>query len=244
MKIPEQPTPNLVIVKNIGKDTSQVTLENFFAFCGKISDIELQEDGDQQKALILFESSKAAKTAELLSNALVENNHIQVEPYFETTKEKVSSSESEGTESKKEKQGEEEEEQTSKPVSNIMAELLASGYLLGDQVLAKGIEFDHKFGVREKVQHYFDQIRENLQQWNQQYHVSDRANEMEQRMGLQQKQKEASEKAQDWLQHSPAGQKVAGLVSQFSQQISDLHHEAIRLKLIKQGEAQSKSGTS
>jgi hypothetical protein len=110
-----------------------------------------------------------------------------------------------------------------------MAELLSSGYILGDQVLAKGIDFDHRYGVREKVQRYFEQIRKNLQVWNEQYRVSDKASEMEQRMGLQQKQKDASDKAQDWLQNNPTGQKVSGLMSQFSQHITDLHNEARRL---------------
>lgn len=68
MTIPSEPTPNLVQVTNIGKETSQETLRDFFAYCGKIKDFELESAGDQQKALILFESEKAAKTAELLSN--------------------------------------------------------------------------------------------------------------------------------------------------------------------------------
>ncbi|ORZ10157.1 hypothetical protein BCR42DRAFT_422860 [Absidia repens] len=263
MKIPTEPTPNLVQVTNIGKDTSQESLRDFFAFCGKIKDFELEPADDQQKALILFETEKAAKTAELLSNALVENNHIQVQPYFQTstptdekspeaattTTQQVNASDvsliKDEAEHKKAEGGTRSptstgaaEEQDKKTVSNIMAELLSSGYILGDQVLAKGIDFDHRYGVREKVQRYFDQIRQNLQQWNEQYRVTDKANQMEQRMGLQQKQKEASDKAQDWLQNNPTGQKVSGLISQFSQHITDLHNEARRLVSVRQQEAQ------
>ncbi|CAO3589041.1 unnamed protein product [Absidia cylindrospora] len=256
MKIPTEPTPNLVQVTNIGKDTTQASLRDFFAFCGKIKDFELAPADDQQKALILFETEKAAKTAELLSNALVENNHIQVQPYFQksttTTDEKSSATTQQVNASdvsliKEEAEHQraeggggtspgaaDEQQQDKKTVSNIMAELLSSGYILGDQVLAKGIDFDHRYGVREKVQHYFDQIRQNLQQWNEQYRVTDKANQMEQKMGLQQKQKDA----QDWLQNNPTGQKVSGLISQFSQHITDLHSEARRLVSVRQNEAQ------
>jgi hypothetical protein len=68
MKIPTEQTPKLVKVTNIGKDTKPETLRDFFTFCGKIQDFEVEADGEHQKALIMFESSKAAKTAELLSN--------------------------------------------------------------------------------------------------------------------------------------------------------------------------------
>lgn len=268
-----EPTPNLVQVTNISKETTQETLRDFFAFCGKIKDFELESDGNQQKALILFESAKAAKTAELLSNgkceskrtagtsdmsnhtsfsiALVEDNHIQVQAYFQNTtngpdekhpdtstaNDSDISLVKEEAELKKKREDSASssspssptEDQDKKTVSNIMAELLSSGYILGDQVLAKGIDFDHRYGVREKVQRYFEQIRKNLQVWNEQYRVSDKASEMEQRMGLQQKQKDASDKAQDWLQNNPTGQKVSGLMAQFSQHITDLHNEARRL---------------
>ncbi|KAI8335427.1 hypothetical protein BC941DRAFT_472080 [Chlamydoabsidia padenii] len=209
MQIPTEHTPNLVKVTNIGKNTNEQTLRDFFSFCGKIKDLELEPAGDHQKALIMFESAKAAKTAELLSNALVEDNHIQVEPYFPPQDEKTPTEEGDG-----------------KTVSNIMAELLSAGYALGDQVLAKGIAFDHQYGVRDTVQHYYDQIRQNLQQWDEQYHVSNKVEQV-------------SEKAQDWMQHNPTGQKVAGLITQFSQQISDLHNEAKRLVSVRQQQAQS-----
>ncbi|CAO3589159.1 unnamed protein product [Absidia cylindrospora] len=240
----DEPTPNLVKVTNISKDTKEATLRDFFAFCGKIKEFELEADGDHQKALILFEAAKAAKTAELLSNALVEDSHIQVDAYFPNTPAPQDEKQSAAADTSGSTEGGEGDHQNKKTVSNIMAELLSSGYMLGDQVLAKGIEFDHKFGVKDTVQHYYDQVRQNLHQWNEQYHVSDKASEMEQKMGLQQKQKEASDMAQNWLHNNPTGQKVSGLISQFSQQITDLNNEAKRLASVRQNEAQSNSGAS
>lgn len=162
----------------------------------------------------------------------MEDSHIQVEPYFQIpalTDEKAAPSPERTLTDDDDNKTATGQDQDKKTVSNIMAELLSSGYALGDQVLAKGIEFDHQYGVRDTVQHYYDQIRHNLQQWDEQYHVSEKANEVEQRMGLQEKQKEVSEKAHEWLQNTPTGQKVSGLITQFSQQISDLHNEAKRL---------------
>lgn len=167
----------------------------------------------------------------------MEDSHIQVEPYFEIpalTDEKAAPS-PERTITEGDEKTTPGHDQDKKTVSNIMAELLSSGYALGDQVLAKGIEFDHQYGVRDTVQHYYDQIRHNLQQWDEQYHVSEKANEVEQRIGLQEKQKEVSEKAHEWLQNTPTGQKVSGLITQFSQQISDLHNEAKRLVVSRHG---------
>ncbi|CEG81992.1 hypothetical protein RMATCC62417_16124 [Rhizopus microsporus] len=72
--IPETPSPNYVIVKNISLQSTEQTVKEFFLFCGKIKEFELKIDQDDDKhqiALIHFERESAAKTATLLSNGNV-----------------------------------------------------------------------------------------------------------------------------------------------------------------------------
>ncbi|KAI8393360.1 uncharacterized protein BYT42DRAFT_550761 [Radiomyces spectabilis] len=228
--IPTEPTPNLVVVTNIHKTTQDKAIREFFLFCGKIKEFELQPDGEHQKALIMFERASAAKTAVLLSNALVDNEHIHVEPYFAETQnnEKAGAAVSE------------EEGKEVPPVSSTMAEMLAAGYTLTDNVLAKGIEYDNKYGLSQKVQQFFAQIQQNLAQLGQKYHVTDRAMEVDSKLGVQNKAQNvattAQQKAEELMQ-SPAGQKVQGFATQMLDQINALHAEARRI-------ADERKGTS
>ncbi|KAI9304552.1 hypothetical protein BJ944DRAFT_266668 [Cunninghamella echinulata] len=235
MKIPEEPTVNLIKVTNISNKTKEQPLRDFFNFCGKIKDLSLEPDGeDNQKALVLFETAKGAQTALLLSNALVDERHLDISLYFED----LSIDEKEKGEHVATS---EQQDQESKPVSNIMTEILAAGYQLSDQVLAKGIAFDHKFGVREKVEHYYEQIRKNLQQLDQQYHVSEKATDVEQKIGFYEKQKQLTDLANEWFQSNPTGQKVSNLITLFAQQISDLNAEAKRIVGSRQNPPQQES---
>ncbi|KAI9022148.1 hypothetical protein CLU79DRAFT_751397, partial [Phycomyces nitens] len=224
--LPSDPTPNIVLVKNIAPTTEEKTIHDFFLFCGKIKEFEIIKDGEKQKALVWFERPSAAKTAILLSNASVDNVNILVEPYFEST------DPSKATDKDSPKDSPKDTDQESKPVSNVMAEILAAGYSLGDNILAKGLEFDTKTGFSARVQQYFNQLQANLQQLNQKYHVSDRAMDVEHKIGIQDKAMSAVGAAQataSELLHTPTGQKVQGFATQVADQIASLHAEAKRL---------------
>lgn len=102
--------------------------------------------------MINFERESAAKTATLLSNALIDDCHIQVAPYFSQTV-----PEKEETEEKQE----EAKTQEGKPKSRIAAEILANGYLLQDQVVAKGLEYDNKYGLSTRLGGYLSMFQNN-----------------------------------------------------------------------------------
>ncbi|KAG1444525.1 hypothetical protein G6F56_010265 [Rhizopus delemar] len=140
--IPETPSPNFVLVKDISSKSTETTVKEFFLFCGKIKEFELkrdEEDGEHQIALIQFERESAAKTAILLSNALVDDSHIIATSYFDIPL------------SDNEKSIEGDETQESKPKSRIAAEILANGYLLQDHVVAKGLEYDTKYNLSTRL---------------------------------------------------------------------------------------------
>ncbi|ORX43846.1 hypothetical protein DM01DRAFT_1399457 [Hesseltinella vesiculosa] len=223
MEIPSEPTPNLIKVTNVNASTSEKSLRDFFLFCGRIKDMELKPDGDDsQAALILFENSKAASTATLLTDGKKE-----IAPISGAPEKPIAGEPTVEGEENRQQESTMQADESAKPVSKVMAELMAAGYRLGDQVLAKGIEFDHKYGVRETVQKYFDQLRQNLHQLDQQYHLTEKTSDIEQK--VQEKQKLAADKAQDWLQNNPTGQKVGGLAKKFADQINELHGEAKRI---------------
>lgn len=54
--------------------------------------------------------------------------------------------------------------QQNRSVSHVMTELLASGYVLTDSVITKGVEFDQKHGVSTRVSGYLNKVGINLNQ--------------------------------------------------------------------------------
>lgn len=204
MQIPTEPTPKLVRVNNISQKTPEKTIRDFFAFCGKIQELELKKEGDHQTALILFERASAAKTAALLSNALLDESHIQVEPYFSNASAAAADEEKSPT------------EDDTKPKASVMAELLAAGYTLSDQVIQAGHDFDQKYGVRARVQPYWDRLMANLEKYN----VTEKTRQLTDA---------AQSQANQWLQSS-TGQKVQQQVQQHVlDPVAAIHAEAKRL---------------
>jgi len=71
-----------VIVSNIALSTAENTISEFFSFCGKITALKVSPaaDGQSLTAYITFESQSASKTSLLLSNALINDCPITVQP--------------------------------------------------------------------------------------------------------------------------------------------------------------------
>lgn len=217
--IPETPSASYVIVKNISPESSEKTVREFFVFCGSISEFELtmDEDNQYQVALIRFERESAAVTATLLSNALIDDCHIVATHYFKADEIKESSSDSE------------ESKQESKPKSRIVAEILANGYLLQDQVVAKGLEYDSKYHVSILLGGYISALTLNMKQMDEKYRIWDKAVGIDHRFKLQEKVQTAAQTANAALQ-SPTGQKVHDFASQAFAQIAAVHYEAKKIQ--------------
>jgi hypothetical protein len=84
--------------------------------------------------------------------ALIDDEHITVTPYFESS--------FPVTEAEKDVDGA-ETSQEAKPKSKIAAELLASGYHLQDQIVAKGLEYDGKYNVSSRLTGYLTYLQDN-----------------------------------------------------------------------------------
>ncbi|ORE03599.1 hypothetical protein BCV72DRAFT_308094 [Rhizopus microsporus var. microsporus] len=227
--IPETPSADYVIVKNISTQSSEKTVKEFFLFCGKILDFELtlDDDGQHQIALIRFERESAAKTATLLSNALIDDCHIVAEPYFESAKPK--------DEAVPENTGAADEhvQQESKPKARIAAEILANGYILQDQVVAKGLEYDSKYNVTTRLSGYFSALTSNVKQIDEKYRIWDKALEIDNKFKIHEKVQTAAQTAQSKATaalQSPTGQKVHDFANQTIAQIAAVHYEAKKIQ--------------
>ncbi|KAI1320468.1 hypothetical protein EDD11_000853 [Mortierella claussenii] len=216
VKIPASPTPNLIIVNNISASASDKTVKDFFLFCGKILEFEIQKEGDRQVALVLFERESAAKTACMLTNAMIVDSQISVKPYFEET------ADANGDHTAQE----------NKPKATILAEILAAGYQLQDQIIEKGLEIDAKYGVVGKIQAYVEAAKAQAVALDEKYKVTEKAHEIDHKYHVQDRVNAAVGQGIGYsnqaLQTAP-GQKVTGIASQVKEQIAAVHHEARRI---------------
>ncbi|KAI9260703.1 hypothetical protein BDA99DRAFT_512905 [Phascolomyces articulosus] len=222
ISIPETPSPNYVIVKNISPQSSEKTVKEFFLFCGKIKEFELVKEDEHQTALINFERESAAKTAALLSNALIDDSHILAAPYFEST---VSGNDEPETQP--------ENAQETKPKSRIAAEILANGYLLQDHIVAKGLEYDTKYNLSSRLTGYLQTLQSNVKTFDEKYRIWDKAMEYNEKFKIQEKVNNVATTAQSRAVNAlqtPTGQKVHDFAQQTLAQIAAVHYEAKKIQ--------------
>jgi hypothetical protein len=107
--------------------------------------------------------------------AVVDDSPIEVEPYF-MNKEPINASNTDkainnnNNNNNNNSDAEQQQQQESKSVSHIMAELLASGYVLTESVINKGAEFDGKHGVSTTVNGYLNKMGISYTQLNQRFY--------------------------------------------------------------------------
>ncbi|KAI6166677.1 hypothetical protein EDD17DRAFT_1752841 [Pisolithus thermaeus] len=218
-----------VKVTGIAKDTSKSALHDFFSFCGKITDIELQEEEKHKSATIVFERPSAAKTALMLDGSNLNGATLHVSSDAEHAEE---------AESQEHPSPVHHIEQSDKPRAGIAAEYLAKGYQLSDRILQRAIEIDNKQGISKKflsyikgldtsvgeralgpeqtisgkVQSTYSQARERAMSINEQKGISKTAHEYYSKVLA-----------------TPVGQKVLSFYTNTSKQVFDIHEEARRI---------------
>jgi len=136
-----------VNVSGIAASTTEQHLHDFFSFCGKISQIDLDETGPSKSAVINFEKPSAAKTALMLNDGSLDGAHLTVHSDIVH-------------------QDEEETphvpgsplDQSDKPRAAIAAEYLAKGYKLSDNVLLRAIQYDNEKGISTRFLNYFQSL--------------------------------------------------------------------------------------
>ncbi|KAI8990241.1 hypothetical protein BDB01DRAFT_717820 [Pilobolus umbonatus] len=221
--IPTEPTLRLVLVKNIAAKTEGETIQDFLSFCGVIEAFEITTDGEHQTALVVFEEASAANTAILLSGAVIDDNPIQVEPYFKS----ISTDIPDDT-ALTDVTTEISHNKVPKSVSHVMSELLASGYVLTDNVLKKGVEFDGRYNVSTRVNGYLNKIGVGLHHLNQK--ISKSPHNTVDVIADQNRQESQHRSAKKHnLFQSKAGSKVHSIASRMVEKVNMIHEDAKRI---------------
>ncbi|KAL0138992.1 hypothetical protein V8B55DRAFT_1519815 [Mucor lusitanicus] len=255
--IPAEPSSQLVLVKNISLETQEATIKDFFSFCGIITAFEMKRDTQGEKhqiALIMFEKDSAAKTATLLSQAVVDDSPIQVEPFFKQVPTAENITTPVARDAQQQQQQQQQQSQESKSVSHVMAELLASGYILTESVVNKGAEFDEKHGVSTRVNGYLTKMGLGMTQLNQKFHSSSNLKEKSVPVAVAAVPVDAStttattaaspapSRMQN-LMNSRASLKVQGFASRMAGKVSTVHEEAKRIAAEKKRDAAAPTTT-
>jgi RNA recognition motif-containing protein len=223
---------NTVHVSNIASNTSKSDLSNFFSFCGKITSLSLTPSSGKSdsplSATVTFERESAAKTAVLLDGTPLKESSLSVKAASNI--DEIAGSHL-GQNSDIGPDGEIPQE--NKPRSAIFAEYLASGYVLGDAVLERGIELDKKHGLTAKFASY---LTSALQAFDSRTHASDTAKSMDNQYHLTEKAMGAKSSLARYFEkalETGAGNKLRQFYVSSEKQALDIHNEARRLAELK-----------
>ncbi|KAK7744213.1 Protein vip1 [Cytospora paraplurivora] len=215
-----------VYVKNISAHTDDKEIRDFFSFCGKITSLDVQSEGESKSATVVFEKETASKTALLLNNTQLGTSHITV------TSATGASDDSAPEATTNADRDSDEITQEEKPRTRIVAEYLAHGYVVGDAAIQRAIELDHQHGVSTR---FFNTLT-NL---DQKYRATDRAKTADQSYGITRRATNLFSGLNSYFEkatNTPTGQKLVDFYTQSQKQVTDIHNEALRLAELKKQE--------
>lgn len=173
-----------IIVSHIPNSVTTEKLENFFGFCGHVVSITSIPDQSQvsKSYEIHFESPKALSTALLLNEAELDGVPIEVQEKPLDTKAAPSAydnaeKDDDNTINAASAKGEtgdnkvqhstktgdanyDDISQEEKPKYAIMAQLLANGYIISDNVIQSAIKIDEKNGYSTKFKNFISSLDE------------------------------------------------------------------------------------
>jgi len=178
----EQQLPPLtqVLVTNISPTANEQTLASFFSFCGTITNLKLTTHGsDSSEAIVSFESEAAAKTALLLTNAVIADRPITVMPYGAQQPAAdipaPNTTEISGDQIPNKPHAVPADQRTQ---TSVIAGLVAAGYTLGEDAIAKARKIDEEQQITTKVAVAVGAAatatKEKIAQIDQAYHISEK----------------------------------------------------------------------
>eukprot|EP01101_Sappina_pedata_P002126 TRINITY_DN12396_c1_g1_i1.p1 TRINITY_DN12396_c1_g1~~TRINITY_DN12396_c1_g1_i1.p1 ORF type:complete len:355 (+),score=151.26 TRINITY_DN12396_c1_g1_i1:37-1101(+) len=170
-----------VFVSNISPSANEQSLASFFSFCGSITSLKLTTFAGTNKAseaIVTFDSEAAAKTALLLTNAVIADRPITVVPFGEGVRQVPSTgsvdsgnvTEISGSQIPNKGYAVPDEQRTK---ISALAGLLAQGYQLGDDAIAKARSIDDQNHISERVSQAAAATRVKLAEIDQSYRISE-----------------------------------------------------------------------
>jgi len=188
--------PRAVFVTNISPNATEKTVSDFFSFCGRITRLTLRNsaEGGAQEAVVVFETDSAAKTALLLTNALIVDRPITVVPHSPAAGEEaapgVTVEAGQGTITERQHAVPDAE----RTKTSVMASLVAAGYVLGSDTIGKARELDEKHMISLQLKVGAEQIKAKANEIDKQLHISETAAAV--KASVVEKAKEVDEKLQ------------------------------------------------
>jgi len=178
-----------VFVSNISPSANEKTVSDFFSFCGKITKLYLKKEGDGQdgrSAVVQFETESAAKTALLLTNALIVDRPISVLP-FVSSQPPANPPQSipvpvptpdlgtptDAATITQRNFNDIPDDQRSK--TSVIASLLAAGYVLANDALQKAKDYDDKHNLSLQAKVAVEQLKVKAHEIDQTYKISEKA---------------------------------------------------------------------
>jgi len=216
-----------VHVEGISSQTSEKEVRDFFSFCGKISNLSVtstsNEPSSSKSATVTFEKETAAKTALLLDNTQLGPAQVHVTAA-------AGLSELAGT-TKETETDSHDVAQEDKPRSRIVAEYLAHGYVLSDQVIAKALDLDKTHGISSR-------FTTALKTFDDKFQATDKAKAADEKLAVTSKANYAWNSFNSYFDKAittQTGQKLRDFYVQGNKQVMDVHNEARHLANLKSG---------
>jgi len=165
------------LVTNIAPAATEKTVTDFFSFCGKISRLSLRRavaaDGSHE-AVVSFETESAAKTALLLTSALIIDRPIVVAPYVQSATlltdvplpgETITSGDN--IQNKAFAVPDDQRTKTS-----VVASMIAAGYMLGVDSVAKAKDYDERHSISAQLKVGAEELKKKVLEVDQAYQIS------------------------------------------------------------------------
>lgn len=153
-----QAPASVVVVTGINKSTAKKQIDDFFSFCGSITKLDLTDDGaNHQKAVIEFAKPSAASTAVMLHGSSLDGAHLSVALAGDASAAAAATAGTGAHHDDAQPVGQED-----KPKTAIVAEYLAHGYAISDEITKRAIELDNKHGLSNKFMGYLSQLDRSL----------------------------------------------------------------------------------
>jgi len=171
-----QPASTKVLVSNISPSANEKTLAGFFSFCGTIINIKLNSYPEAPgEAVVEFDSEAAAKTALLLTNAVIADRPITVTVYPDPSTSTFTNAP--GAQSV-ELSGSDIPNRDNLPAdqrtqTSVIASLLAAGYTLGTDTFEKARHYDEQNHISQAISNAAAAARDKILELDQQLKISE-----------------------------------------------------------------------
>jgi len=166
-----------VFVSNISPVATEKTVSDFFSFCGRITRLSLNRaaSGDVQEAVVFFETDSAAKTALLLTNALIVDRPINVVPHFPAAENapviEASAPEVQADITQRPQIAPDSE----RSKTSVIVSMLAAGYVLGGDAVTRAREVDEKHMISLQLKVGAEQIKAKANEIDNRLHITETA---------------------------------------------------------------------